>query len=188
VIEAEELKEIGMGEKTQRINEYKSNAVNAVREIIKSAKDLIFTEYRGMSVAQITDLRKRLRSEEARYKVVKNNYMNLALKELGKPDMSDVLKGPTGVTFINGDAGPVAKILVDFSKEAPLVLKGALIEGKEFNKDGVLAFSKMPSRKEMYAKILSSLKAPASNFVYVLNGVISKLVRTLKAVGDKKPQ
>ncbi len=177
-----------MAEKTQRINEYKTNAVQAVKTIIENAKDLIFTEYRGMTVAQITELRKKLRTEEARYKVVKNNFMNLALKELGKPDMSGVLKGPTGVTFVTRDAGPVAKILVDFSKEAPLVLKGGIIEGKEFNKDGVLAFSRMPSRKELYAAMLSSLKAPASNFVFVLNGVISKLVRTLKAVGDKKPQ
>ena len=177
-----------MAEKTQRINEYKTNAVNAVKTIIENAKDLIFTEYRGMTVAQITELRKKLRAEDARYKVVKNNYMNLALKELGKPDMSGLLKGPTAVTFINKDAGPVAKILVDFSKEAPLVLKGAIIEGKDFDKNGVLAFSKMPSRNEMYAKLLGSLNAPATNFVYVVNGVISKLVRTIKAVGDAKQQ
>ncbi len=177
-----------MAEKTQRINEYKTNAVNAVKAIIENAKDLIFTEYRGMTVAQITELRKKLHAEEARYKVVKNNYMDLALKELGKPNMSSLLKGPTAVTFINKDAGPVAKILVDFSKEAPLILKGAIIEGKEFDKNDVLAFSKMPSRNDLYAQLLGSLNAPATNFVYVLHGVISKLVRTIKAVGDAKQQ
>jgi large subunit ribosomal protein L10 len=176
-----------MGEKTQRINEYKTNAVKAVRAIIENANDLIFTEYRGMTVAQMTDLRNKLRDEDAQYKVVKNNYMNLALKELGKPDMGGLLKGPTAITFVKKDAGPVAKILVDFSKEAPLILKGAIIEGQSFDKDGVLAFSKMPTRKDLYAMMMSSLNAPASNFVFVLHGVISKLVRTLKAVGDKKP-
>jgi large subunit ribosomal protein L10 len=175
-----------MAEKTQRINEYKTASIQKVREIIQGAQDLIFTEYRGLTVAQLTDLRRKLRAEQAKYKVVKNNYMNLALKELGKPDMSAYLKGPTGVTFIIKDAGPVAKILMEFAKEVPLIVKGGLIEGREFNKDGVLAFSKMPSRKELYAKMLSTMKAPASNFVYVLNGVITKLVRTLKAVGDKK--
>jgi large subunit ribosomal protein L10 len=175
-----------MGEKTQRINEYKSNSVKAVRSIIEKAKDYIFTEYRGLTVAQLTDLRRKLRAEQATYKVVKNNYMHLAMKELGKPDMSTLLKGPTGVTFITKDAGPVAKIIMEFAKDQPLVVKGGLIEGKEFSKDGIIAFSKMPSRKEMYAKLLGSLKAPATNTVYVLQGVISKLVRTIKAVGDKK--
>lgn len=175
-----------MGEKTQRINEYKTKSVQAVREIIQNAQDLIFTEYRSLTVAQLTDLRKKLRAEQAKYKIVKNNYMHLAMKELGKPDMSAYLKGPTGVTFIVRDAGPVAKILVDFSKEVPLVVKGGLIEGKEFNKEGVTAFARMPSRKEMYAKILGTMQAPASNFVFVLQGVMSKLVRTLKAVGEKK--
>ena len=175
-----------MAEKTQRINEYKTRSVQTAKEIIESAQDLIFTEYRGMSVAQLTDLRKKLRSEQASYKVMKNNYMRLAMRELGKPDMSAYLTGPTAVTFVSADVGPVAKILVDSSKEMPLVVKGALIEGREFDKNGVIAFAKMPSRKEMYAKMLGTLKAPASNFVYVLNGVISKLVRTVKAVGDKK--
>ncbi|MBN2351912.1 MAG: 50S ribosomal protein L10 [Spirochaetales bacterium] len=175
-----------MAEKTQRINAYKTGAVQAAKEIIQNAQDLIFTEYRGMTVSQLTDLRKKLRAEQASYKVVKNNYMNLAMKELGKPDMSAYLKGPTGVTFISRDAGPVAKILVEFTKEMSLVLKGGLIEGKEFDKNGVTAFAKMPSRKDMYAKMLGTLKAPASNFVFVLNGVISKLVRTVKAVGEKK--
>ena len=64
-----------MGEKTQRINEYKTNAVKAVREIIENANDLIFTEYRGMTVGQMSELRKKLRQEEAQYKVIKNNYI-----------------------------------------------------------------------------------------------------------------
>jgi large subunit ribosomal protein L10 len=175
-----------MGEKTQRINEYKTNSIKAVKVIIQNAQDLIFTEYRGLTVAQLTDLRRKLKAEQAQYKVVKNNCMNLAMRELGKPDMSAYLTGPTGVTFITKDAGPVAKILVEFAKEVPLVVKGGLIEGKEFNKEGVAAFSKMPSRRELYAKFLGTVKAPASNFVYVLQGVIAKLVRTVKAVGDKK--
>ncbi len=71
-----------MGEKTQRINEYKTKSIQAVKEIVQNAQDLIFTEYRGLTVAQLTDLRKKLRGEQAKYKVVKNNYMHLAMKEL----------------------------------------------------------------------------------------------------------
>jgi large subunit ribosomal protein L10 len=175
-----------MGDKTQRINDYKSNAVKAVKEIVEGASDLIFTDFRGLTVAQLTDLRHKLRSEHAQYKVVKNNYMNLALQQLGKPDVRDYLSGPTGITFIKNDTGPVAKILIDFAKEVPLLIKGGIIEGKKYGKDGVVVFSKMPSRLEMMSKLMGSLNAPATNFVYVLEGVISKFVRTLKAVADKK--
>jgi len=175
-----------MAEKTQKINPAKEGAVKAVREIIEKAQDLIFTNYRGLTVAQLTYLRAKLRAEHASYKVVKNNYMNLALQQLGKPDVSDYLTGPTGVTFITKDSGPVAKVLITFAKEVPLVLKGAIIDGKKFGQNDVLALSRLPSRLELIAKLMGSMKAPASNFVYVLNGVISKLVRTIKAVGDSK--
>jgi large subunit ribosomal protein L10 len=177
-----------MGEKTQRINDFKTNTVKAIKDIIVNANDLIFTDFRGLSVAQLTDLRTKLRHEQAKYKVVKNNYLDLALKELGKPDVSEMLKGPTGTTFISRDAGPVAKILVEFAKEIPLVVKGGIIEGKKFGKDGVTALSKLPSRQELLASMLGSLKAPATNTVYVLQGVITKFVRTLQAVADKKAQ
>jgi len=175
-----------MAEKTQKINEYKKNAVKALREIIEKSTDLIFTDFRGLTVAQLTDLRHKLRQEQASYKVVKNNYMQIALQELGKPDVSDFLVGPTGVAFATRDIGPVAKIFVEFAKEVPLVLKGAIVDGKKMDQAGIDALSKLPSKTELIAKLMGSLKAPATNMVYVLNAVISKLVRTLKAVADKK--
>ncbi|RPJ05583.1 MAG: 50S ribosomal protein L10 [Spirochaetaceae bacterium] len=177
-----------MAEKTQRINEYKETSVKKLKDIVENAHDLIFADFRGLTVAQLTDLRKKLRAEEAQFTVVKNNYMNLALTQLGKPDVSDLLKGPTATTFIRKDVGPVAKILVEFAKEVPLKLKGGIVEGKRFSQEEMTALSKLPSRQELIARIMGSLNAPATNMVLVLNGVITKLVRTLKAVADKKQQ
>lgn len=177
-----------MTKKTQKINDYKKNAVKALKEIIEKSTDLIFTDFRGLTVAQLTDLRHKLRQEAARYKVVKNNYMQIALQEMGKPDVSDFLVGPTGVAFATRDIGPVAKIFVEFAKEAPLVLKGAIVDGKKLDQAGVDALSKLPSRQELIARLMGSLNAPATNLVLVLSAVASKLVRTLKAVADKKAE
>ena len=175
-----------MAEKTQRINEYKENAVKKFKDFVENAKDLIFVDYRGLTVAQITELRTKLLEEASKLTVVKNNYMNLALTQLGMPDVKDLLVGPTAIAFVTKDAGPVAKMLVEFAKESPLALKGGIIEGKRFDLEQITTLSKLPSRDELIAKMMGSLKAPASNMVLVLNGVITKLVRTLQAVADSK--
>ncbi|HEQ70895.1 MAG TPA: 50S ribosomal protein L10 [Spirochaetia bacterium] len=175
-----------MAEKTQKINAYKSNAIAVLKGIVENASDLIFTDFRGCTVAQLTEIRSKLRAENASYKVVKNNYMNLALNQLGMPDVQEFLIGPTGIAFIKGDSGPVAKVLVGMAKEAPLQVKGGIIEGQRFEKDGVVALSKLPGRNELIARLMGSMSAPAQNLVYALNGVVTKLVRTLKAVADSK--
>ncbi|MBN1525317.1 MAG: 50S ribosomal protein L10 [Spirochaetales bacterium] len=177
-----------MADKTQRINEYKENAVKKFKEFLEKSNDLIFVDYRGLTVAQITELRGKLREENAQLTVVKNNYMNIALNQMGMPDVADYLVGPTAIAFITKDAGPVAKALVEFAKETPLSLKGGIVEGKRFGLGEVDALSKLPSRTELIARVMGSLNAPATNMVLVLTGVISKFVRTLKAVADSKKE
>ncbi len=169
-----------------RINERKREAVGRIKESLGSARDIIFTDYRGLTVQQITDLRGKLRDSRTVYRVVKNDYARIAMQQLGLPDASSLLTGPTAVALVGGDAGPVAKVILDFGRESPLQLKGALVGGRLFGAREIEALSRLPGRDTLIAMLMGTMKAPLQNLVYVVNGVTSKLVRTLAAVADKK--
>ncbi len=175
-----------MAEKASKVQQAKIEAVADLKGTFDGVKDFIFTDYRGLTVEQITELRKKLREEKAVYKVVKNRFAKIALKELKHPDVGKNLIGPTAVTLSVGDAGAVAKILFDFSKDSPMKVKGALIDGNVFDEAQVDAFSKLPSRLELIARLLGTMQAPVQNTVYILNAIPTKLVRTLAAVAEKK--
>ncbi len=175
-----------MGEKTQKINQLKTDRVKEIKDFISGAKDIVFADYRGMTVTQLTDLRVKLHDEESTFKVIKNNYSKIAFQELELSIEDEFLIGPTALTLINKDAGPVAKILLNCAREMPLSVKGGIIDGKVFNKDEIIALSSLPGRDELYAKLVGSLNAPATDMVLVLNAVATKLVRTLQALLEKK--
>jgi large subunit ribosomal protein L10 len=108
------------------------------------------------------------------------------MAELGLPFEEDFLTNPTAIAMARADIGPVAKTLFDFAKESPLKVKGGMIEGQALKRPAVEAISRLPGRLELLAMMMGVLNAPLRNLMYVLNGVASKLVRTLQAVGDKK--
>ncbi|MCL2520115.1 MAG: 50S ribosomal protein L10 [Spirochaetaceae bacterium] len=160
----------------KKIKVYKANEVELVKNELAGSGDVFFTEYRGLTVPQITSLRKSLRSEGASYKVSKNNLAKIAFKEAGKPAGDDFFKGPTAIVYTKGESGPVAKILVNFAKENDkLVIKGGLVDNELYDAAKITAYGNLPSRLEMLAMVASTV-----------NGVASKLVRTLQAVVDKK--
>ena len=169
-----------------KMQDYKVAAVDAVKGDFENIKDIIFTDYRGLTVEQITDLRNKLRAKDSVYKVVKNRYAKIALKQLDRPDVGDHLVGPTAVALVSNEAGPVAKELVTFAKDGVLVVKGGIIDGNVFDADQIVEFSKLPTRLELIARLMGTMNAPLQNVVYVLNAVPQKLVRTLQAVADKK--
>jgi large subunit ribosomal protein L10 len=175
-----------MGEKTQKIQQYKRDAVAQLRARISQAPGLVFTDYRGLSVAQITELRKSLRKQAAEYKVVKNNYAKIAMNELGLPFEEGFLTNPTAIALARTDIGPVAKTLFDFAKESPLKVKGGMVEGQALKVAAMEAISRLPGRLELLAMLLGTMNAPLRNLMYALKGVSSKLVRTLQAVADQK--
>ncbi|HUV08905.1 MAG TPA: 50S ribosomal protein L10 [Spirochaetia bacterium] len=177
-----------MGETTTRINERKSNAVQSLVSFIKGGEDIIFTDFRGLNVEQITSLRNRLRDRQSEYRVVKNSYTKIAIAELGLPDVEEFLFGPTGIALSKKDAGPVAKVILDFSKESPVRVKGGIVGGRIFSPEEIIALSELPSRELLIAKLMATMNAPIQYFVYALNGVVTKLVRTLQAVADKKQE
>ncbi len=175
-----------MGEKTQKIQPYKSDAVRQLKEVIQQSPTLIFTDYRGLNVAQITELRRALRQRQAEYKVVKNSYARIALKELGLPFEEAFLNDPTAIALTRADIGPIAKALFDFTKDSALKVKGGLIEGQVLKSAAVEAISRLPGRQELLGMLTGALEAPIRSLLYALNAVGSELVGSLRALAEKK--
>ena len=171
----------------KKIQDSKTKAIGELKESLSIAQDFIFTDYRGLTVEQITNLRRQLRTKEAQYKVVKNNFAKIAFEQLSTPDVSGYLVGPTAVAITPRDTNEVAKIFYDFLKEAPaLKVKGALVSGTVYNAAQTEAFSRLPGRLELISMLMSVMNGPARNLAAALNDVPSRLVRTIKAIGDKK--
>ncbi len=175
-----------MSEYKTKINQSKRDLVASLVEMFGQADDYLFADFRGLTVDQIADLRRRLRETEAEFRVIKNNYAKLAFAEMGKPDVSDYLVGPTAVALAKGDSGAVAKALFEFAKDTSVEVKGALIGETVFSKEETEAYSKLPGKEALLASLMGTMNAPVQNLVYVLNGVTTKLVRTLQAVADAK--
>jgi large subunit ribosomal protein L10 len=171
----------------KKIQESKTKAIGELKESFSVAQDFIFTDYRGLTVEQITNLRKNLRAKEVEYKVVKNNFARIAFEQLAAPNVSSYLIGPTAVAIAPKDSSEVAKILLDFAKEAPnLKVKGALVGGTVYNASQTEAYSKLPGRLELISMLMSVMNGPVRNLTAALNDVPSRLVRTVKAIADKK--
>ncbi|MDR2211277.1 MAG: 50S ribosomal protein L10 [Spirochaetaceae bacterium] len=149
--------------------------------------DFIFADYRGLTVEQITILRRQLRGKEAGFKVVKNNFARIAFQQLKAPDVSAYLTGPTAVAVAPRDSNEVAKILLDFSKEAPVLkIKGGVVGNTVYTGSQIEAFSKLPGKLELISMLMSVMNGPARNLAAALNDIPSRLVRTVKAIADKK--
>jgi large subunit ribosomal protein L10 len=160
----------------KKMQSAKTAAIADIKTRFESAKDFIFTDYRGLTVEQITALRRQLRVKGCSYKVVKNNFARIAFEEMKKSDVSNYLVGPTAIALAGEEANAVAKILFDFSKEVPaLVIKGGLIDGEIFDAAKIAAYSKLPGKKELISMLMS-----------VMNATTTKLAATLKAVADQK--
>jgi large subunit ribosomal protein L10 len=171
----------------KKIQESKTKAIGALKESFGTGNDFIFTDYRGLTVEQITNLRKNLRAKEVEYKVVKNNFARIAFEQLSAPDLSSYFVGPTAVAISPKDSNEVAKILFDFVKEAPVLkIKGALVEGTVYNAAQTEAYSKLPGKLELISMLMSVMNGPARNLAAALNDVPARLVRPIKAVADKK--
>jgi large subunit ribosomal protein L10 len=173
----------------KKIQESKTKAIEALKGSFGTENDFIFTDYRGLTVEQISNLRKNLRAKEVEFKVVKNNFARLAFQQLSAPDVSSYLVGPTAVAISPKDSNEVAKILFDFVKEAPtLKVKGALVEGAVYNAAQTEAYSKLPGKLELISMLMSVINGPTRNLAVALNDVPARLVRTIKAIADKKAE
>jgi large subunit ribosomal protein L10 len=176
-----------MTEHVTKVQDHKVEALEAIKSTFSASKDFIFTDYRGLTVDQITELRSRLRAKEADYKVVKNRYAKIAFQQLEMPsDVADLLVGPTALAMLQDDPSAIAKILFDYARDTSVAVKGALVDGQVFSAEQTEALSKLPGREQLLAQLMSTMQAPLQNLVYAMNGVTQKLVRTLQAVADQK--
>jgi len=166
----------------------KIEIVAELRELIGQTSAAILTDYRGLSVAELTDLRKKLRAADAEFRVVKNTLFKLAGDGLLPiSDLDEHLAGPTAIGFAKGDPVAATKIIVDFVKDhKAMSLKGGVVEGRIVDVAGVEALSKLPSREVLISQMLGSMQAPISGLVGTLNGIISNFVYTLQALIEKQ--
>ncbi|GAB6090103.1 50S ribosomal protein L10 [Spirochaeta dissipatitropha] len=175
-----------MSDYVTRVNDAKKESVAYLKEMFSKKCDVFFADYRGMTVDQVTQLRRKLRENDAEFRVVKNRYAKIAFQQLEMPDVSGYFVGPTAVAISRGDSSAVAKDIFALTKDWPIAIKGALVDSNVFNAAQTEAYSKLPGRMELLASLMGTMNAPLQNFVYALNGVPTKLVRTLQAVADKK--
>lgn len=171
----------------------KVTAVAELKESFSNAKAAFFADYKGLTVEQVNDLRRRLRVHNVKVKVVKNNLARLAVREakLGTAheQLLDTVAGPTMVAFSYGDPAAAAKVIQKFAEENEIFnLKESLLSAQRLTPAQVEQLSKLPSKEVLIAKMLGSLNAPVTNFVGVLAAVPRSLVQVLAAVADKKKQ
>ena len=166
----------------------KVEVVAELAELVSQTKAVILTDYRGLSVAELTDLRKKLRGADAEYRVVKNTLFKLAAGDsMPVADLNEFLSGPTAIGFAKGDPVAVAKILLDYAKNhKALTVKAGVMDGKILSTAQIEALSKTPPREVLLSQMLGSLQSPITGFVGTLGGILSNFVYTLQAVADAK--
>ena len=170
----------------------KQDVVAQLKEQLESAKGVVLTSYKGLTVAQDTELRRELREAGVSYHVVKNTMLRIAAKEAGIEGIEEHLEGTTAFAFSTEDAVAPAKVICGFIKKNKLedaevlTVKVGMVEGKVIGVDEVKALATLPSREELIAKLLGSMNAPISNTVNVLQGVIRNAVYVLDAIRSQK--
>ena len=170
----------------------KQAVVAQLKEQLESAKGVVLTSYKGLTVAQDTELRRELREAGVSYHVVKNTMLRIAAKEAGIEGIEEHLEGTTAFAFSKEDAVAPAKVICGFIKKNKLedaevlTVKVGMVEGKVIGVDEVKALAALPSREELIAKLLGSMNAPISNTVNVLQGVIRNAVYVLDAIRAPK--
>ena len=168
----------------------KKEKVEKLKGILTKSKMIVFSDYRGLTVSEITRLRRRLQSANGDYVVAKNTLAQKACEQIeGIVDMEPYLKGPTALTIAYGDPAVIAKGLLDFMKESKKTsIKGVILENKDINIETLKDIANLPSREVMISRLLGTLNAPATNLAYALKGVATKLVGTLEAVKKQKEE
>ena len=152
--------------------ELKQPIVQAIAEEIKDAQSVVLVDYRGLTVAQDTELRKQLREAGVVYKVYKNTMMKRAFEGTEFEGLENCLEGPSAIAVSKDDATAPARILCKFAKDAPaLELKGGVVEGTVYDVAGLAELSKIPSREELLSKLLGSIQSPITNFARVIKQI-----------------
>ena len=152
--------------------ELKQPIVDEISAAIKDAQSVVVVDYRGLTVAEDTQLRKQLREAGVTYKVYKNTLVSRAVEGTDFESLRDVLEGPSAFAVSADDATAPARILAKFAKTAPkLEIKAGVVEGTYYDAEGMKAIASVPSREELLSKLLGSLQSPIANLARVLNQI-----------------
>ena len=163
----------------------KSAAIAELTDKFRSSNAAVLTEYRGLTVKQLTQPRTTLRGN-ATYAVVKNTLTDLAAKEAGVTAFEGQLAGPTAIAFVEGDAVEAAKTLRDFAKANPLlVIKGGVLDGRALTAAEVTKLADLESREVLLAKLAGAMNASLSKAVYLFAAPLSQAARTVDALRAK---
>lgn len=165
----------------------KVQAVQEIAEHFKGSSAALLTEYRGLTVSQIAELRTALHDAQTDYKVLKNTLARIAAKEVGLEDLAEMLEGPTAVAFVRGDAVEAAKALDDAAKKFPvLVIKGGVLDGKLLSAEQAQQLAKLEPREIQLAKIVMMVNAPVQQTANVLSALLRDFGSMLAQVVAQK--
>lgn len=161
--------------------------VEEIKEKLEGARAAVLTEYRGLTVTELADLRASLRAAEAEYKVYKNTLARRAAEEAGLGDLVSLLEGPTAITFVKGDAVAVAKALRDYSKgNANLVVKGGILGTRIIQPADVVALADIEPREVLLAKLAGGFQAPLVKAAGLFQAFTRNMAYGMKALIDKR--
>ncbi len=161
--------------------------VDEVKSRVEGTTTAVVTEYRGLTVAQISALRRQLRTLDADYKVFKNTLVRRAIAGTAVEPMGEFLVGPTAIAFVDGDVSAVAKALRDFARESPkLIVKGGVLNGKSLSSKDLTALADLPSRDVLLAQLAGLIASPLRTMAGLLKAVPQNLAYGISALIDSK--
>jgi large subunit ribosomal protein L10 len=167
----------------------KEQTVASLASGFSEATFVSLVTFKGLNVPQISSLRHELRAAGTEFRVVKNTLARRAIQGTGLEQLDEHFVGSTAVAMTSQDPAAPAKILAKFAKDHPkLEVRIGVLSGKPLSKENIESLSKLPPREVLLSMLLGTLKAPTSNLVYVLSGVLSKFVRTLLAIQQAKEE
>lgn len=167
--------------------EEKQKIVKEIEEKLRESMLVIFTDYRGIKVDEVTDLRNRLRMPGVEFKVLKNTMTEFALQNTGNPEIIPHISGPNAVLFSQEDPVNPTKAIYEFAKQyKKLEVKVAILEGQMIMPERVKALSELPPRDVLVAQVLGTMQAPIASLVYVLDANITGLARALEQIREQK--
>ncbi len=165
----------------------KKELVKDLAEKIKTAKSIVFADFKGIKVKDLTLLKKELRKEKVDFRVVKKTFINIAFKETGIEMDAKKMDGQVAISIAKEDEIAPAKILSKFAKNNEnLKIISGILESKILSKEEIKALASLPSKDELLAKLVGTINAPVSGFVNVLAGNMRGLVQALKAISESK--
>ena len=167
--------------------EQKAEQVELIAEKLKRAKVAVLTDYRGLTVSQLQELRGKLRGGDVEYRVIKNTLARRAAEAAGVPALQSELKGPVAIAFGYDDLGLPAKLINEFVRATRLKLEvvGGLVEGRVFSPEQVKQLADLPSRESLIAQLLGTLQSPVAQLVGIMQTPVQQLAAVLDAYKQK---